>query len=435
MEFHQNCFALQKCKSVFRESRLVHTALIFLLLCIGVTTNAQNFSAYHTRSDSVRDAASEFLRRGMPNAIQVITEIDSLPASPYHLNEIEQILLIKGEFDRLIRFSSDYGKLLHTLHARESAHAYFDPDLLSQELEKYLRRNAHKIEHEVEASQRSQMEKDFLKLLVLYHIWGYDFCDERAEADLQSAAANFVEVYDDEQYVDAVNRYFNIRYTPNDWQFGASLTSGVVLPQGELMNFIPNGVPVIGGVSLSYRKIHLFGSFGPGIAGPLLQEIDYQKPWREGDNIMYTMGELQLGYTILNTNRMLIVPVLGIQGVGLNPGSEYDDQYYDDVENLIAPNLLSFGVKLDFKFYNNSNCSSKSLYMPGALYNREYYAVRLSFGYSDPQFDRAVPGMDGSMIFVRIGLSGGASVRQRHSLYTKEYEDEIRLRDLFFWRR
>jgi hypothetical protein len=367
---------------------------------------AQNFGSRQKRSFETRNEAYKYLQAEKIDLIQVNTDLTDLKDSPFNIDEIEQLLIISSSFEQLLRFSKEYGKISNSFAPRvaKKKSSRFKTDSLSIAISEFLKVNKAEIQAQIDKSGLESIDKDYLKLLLLFHLLTYDYCDVKIENELLSSSRSFVNTYSEPDYINGVNRYFNIDYKPSNWGIGFYIVSGGLFPTGNLKGYIPKGVPINWGLSLNYMRIYLIAGYGPGIGGELKKDIFYQKPWRQGDNIIYAMGEAYLGYNLINKNRIGVTPIIGFHGVGLSPSSQTDDDYYEEVDNLVPFTSLAYGVNIDLK-WGYSNCRTKSLYARGAGKDKQYLITRFSIGYGNPKFDKFVDGMDGNLIFIKVGLA------------------------------
>jgi hypothetical protein len=381
---------------------------LILLLSFTVVTNgfAQDFSSRHMKSVEARNKTFRLLQAKSFNLIQVNVNLTDLKNSPYNIDEIEQLLIISSSFEQLVRFSKEYGKLSNSFAPRvaKKKSIWFSPDSLSIAINECLKTNKTEKQEQIDKSDLNGIEKDYLKQLLLFHLLTYDYCDEQIENELLSSSRLFVHTYSEPDYKFGVNRYFNIEYKPTNWGIGFYIVSGGLFPTGNLKNYIPDGVPINWGLSLNYKRIYLIAGYGPGIGGELKKEIYYQKLWRQGDNIIYAMGETYLGYNLINKDRIGITPIIGFHGVGLSPSSTDNKEYYEDVDNLVPYTSLAYGVNIDLK-WGYSNCRTKSIYARGAGKDKLFWMTRVSIGYGNPKFDKFVEGMNGGLFFVKVGLA------------------------------
>jgi hypothetical protein len=377
-------------------------AFLFVVF-IAYEGNGQNFASRKKKSIETRNQTAAYIQSKSFEKIKIITDTIYLKYSPYDIDEIEQLLFISASFQRLIQFSKEGGKLTNSWEDKYAS-IWPNPDSLHKTLYNYLKAHRFEIERQIDEAALLQIDKDYLKLLLLFNILKYDYCASDIETELIRESRQFIMQYKQPEYVVSVNRYFNIEYLTSKWGAGAYFVTGALFPTKDLKDYIPNGIPFNLGISVNYRRLYLIAGFGVGIGGALKQDIFYQKQWQKGDNVLYAMGEVYLGYNLIKTKKIGITPIFGIHGIGLNPSSKSQRGYYDDVEN-IAPNLpLAFGINFDLK-WGYSDCQTKSVYQRGAGRNGQYWMTRLTVGYSTSDYDRLVDGMDGNFIFFKIGIA------------------------------
>lgn len=53
--------------------------------------------------------------------------------------------------------------------------------------------------------------------------------------------------------------------------------------------------------------------------------------------------------------------------------------------------------------------------------DKQYWITRFSIGYGNPQFDKFVAGMDGDLIFVKVGLAYQYQFKRKITGYNNVY--------------
>jgi hypothetical protein len=243
-------------------------------------------------------------------------------------------------------------------------------------------------------------EKEFLQAYLLFSIHEMDYCDEELALEMVERAKNFTEENAKSEYLDFSEKYINQEYEKGPWGLSAYALTGLIVPTGNLNTYFSNGVPITIGLSASYERIYFIAGFGGGFTSKLKEEFEYQKVWKSGDGLFYAGGDLFLGYNIVDRNGIGITPFFGFGGYGIGAGSS--DEYYDDVENLVPTNYLTYGVNIDFKL-PKIDCHKETVYVRGGPKGYAQGIIRLSLGYNNPHYEKTVAGLEGEIWMAKIG--------------------------------
>lgn len=390
--------------------------LLLILYIVPICASSQNF--HNTIFKEIQEKRDSLTILIAENKIQSI-EIEKVKVkgafSVVTIYEKEKLLLLsesfydfleffnKNEKNTVLRANSRFIKYREQKQINEYKFARYFVDSLSTQINKYLTSTKKQFQLKLRQSDLTIEEQEFIKLIHLYLILTTDYCDIGIEEELLKDSRLFLHNYPKSMYSAYVLKYFNIEFRKSKWGAGVYFNTGMIIPSGNLSGYISPGIPLNIGLTLNYDRVYFFFGYGAGIGSNIKRDLYYQKQWLSGDKLVYAMGELNLGYNIINREKFGVTTFTGFGGAGLSPYSKDEPEYYDDVENITPHNYFAYGVNFDYR-WAKTNCKSSPLYGRGAGRDYGYIITRLSIGYSNPKYEKKVDGLDGGIWFLKIGI-------------------------------
>jgi hypothetical protein len=334
------------------------------------------------------------------------------------VNMYERVLIygLIGDFSTFIpEYLSTYSRfympiLPKTLRQIASSHAEYDyiewliGVKFNSEIFRIFKKHEELIKRNIENSILSDEEKLFVQGALISIIVKKDNCNIIAKEQVDIVKRTFESTYPNSIYKKYVERAFYEKYIPGKWAFGAYVEGGVIFPDGKLSQYITPGSNIEVGYAIYYDRFILTGMFGAGGLASIKKTFHEKVDWLEGDNIMYGGGSLTLGYEVLGSSFIHIAPYAGIGGYGLGPSSNTESGYYDGVENLSPHAKLIAGMRVDFEF-TRDRCSNKYIFGDEVIYHESIHRlIRLNVGFTTPQYNKLVPGLQGNLWFAKLGL-------------------------------
>jgi hypothetical protein len=264
--------------------------------------------------------------------------------------------------------------------------------------------NSDLIRNNIENSDLSDEDKAFVLGALLNDIATWDKCNLEVKNEVELIKIDFLSNYPNSIYKEYVDKAFYEKYVPGKWGFAAFAEGGIVIPDGQLAQYVTHGSNIEIGLALYYRRFVLTGMFGGGGGASIKNTFYKDVDWVEGDKIGYMGGSLTLGYEFLNKSVIHITPYAGIGGFGMSATSNAETDYYDDVENVVPKSPLIVGVRFDFVF-TKDKCLKKYLIGEDVSRHKSIHRVlRLNIGFANPQYNKQVPELKGNMWYAKLGF-------------------------------
>ncbi|MBR9923124.1 MAG: hypothetical protein GYB31_20030 [Bacteroidetes bacterium] len=190
-----------------------------------------------------------------------------------------------------------------------------------------------------------------------------------------------------------------VLYTDNS--IGGNFFIGNGIYAGNISDYFSN--PFYVGINLEYYKNRIVIQFDDYIGfGKTIKDIDYgaQEMWDKDNFVLSGMIDLSIGYSLIDNDNIMIVP---LSGIGFNKLSASLDGLYDfgDKYKPIIPHI-KIGCYFDLRvwrfFKNNTSFNAK---------DGSYSCPRLTFGYTLPlgQVDYS-EFYDGNQFYITVGFGG-----------------------------
>lgn len=235
-----------------------------------------------------------------------------------------------------------------------------------------------KLEWKISKASLEQEEKDFLQLNLEWLL------SDESQADyldkLNRRADLFLAAYPESEYEGFVRQELRYKYVPSDWGLGMEFFAGYGLFNGELADSFTNPVVIGFGFDGEYRKFTLNLRMAL-LPGKTAKELSNRRGdiWQKGEPTNGALGEITLGYAILESDKIKFSPFAGI-GVAEITAPENDLKENPGLERLAVGSdvAYSLGGNLDFKLGWNTGeiVENKS----------SYWYLRFRYAYVMPQF-------------------------------------------------
>tara|TARA_Y100001954_G_C15598818_1_gene496898 strand:+ start:92 stop:772 length:681 start_codon:yes stop_codon:yes gene_type:complete len=195
-----------------------------------------------------------------------------------------------------------------------------------------------------------------------------------------------------------------ILYTDNS--IGGNFFIGNGIYNGNISEYFSN--PFYVGINLGYYKNRIAIQFNDYIGfGKTKDVIEYstQEIWDENDFVLSGMIDLSLGYSLIDNDDIMIVP---LSGIGFNKLSANLDELYD-FGNKFKPIIphIKFGCYVDlriWRFFKNNPSFN--------INDGSYSCASLTFGYTIPisQTDY-YEYYNGNQFYITLGFGGLGKIK------------------------
>ena len=189
-------------------------------------------------------------------------------------------------------------------------------------------------------------------------------------------------------------------YEYKDWSWSMEFFAGYEFYTGELKSSFRDNVPVGLAFDLGYKDL-VFDFRGNSGTGKTQKDLYINgRQWSEGENIESGLLEMTLGLKVFESRKIKITPFGGISFNFILPPE-------DDIENnpqlkdvgLESATTYTLGINLDYKLGGISfPFDSKT------KIDRNYWYLRLRYGYNMPQFSQNYSGFSGNFHYITLGI-------------------------------
>ena len=220
-----------------------------------------------------------------------------------------------------------------------------------------------------------------------YHV---DQCERAAEA------ATFTAKYPDSPYRPYINifLYTPLEPAPIGFGFDLGLFTGVGTFNGSLGEVLHQNVAIQLGLDVAYHRLVAQMRL-EGVLTSLRRDITVDGiDWFRGENVSYTSPSIDIGYK-LYAGHLIITP---FAGVSLNTITHDNLDEVPELENAGTATVggWQYGINLDY--------APVKPVLTG-LYPRDtYFFARLRLVVKDPQLEKDMPQLDGSMWSLSLSL-------------------------------
>lgn len=189
-------------------------------------------------------------------------------------------------------------------------------------------------------------------------------------------------------------------YEHKDWSWSFELFSGYEFYTGELRSSFRDNVPIGMAFDLGFKDL-VFDFRGNSGTGKTQKDLYINgMQWNAGENIESGLLEMTFGFKIFESRKIKITPFGGLSLNFILPPE-------DDIENnpqlkevgLESTTTYTLGINLDYKLV-----STLFPYNSKTKIERNYWYIRLRYGYNMPQFSENYNGFSGNFHYITIGF-------------------------------
>ncbi len=344
-----------------------------------------------------RKLMSDYLAQGDFNKVKKIKDylLENYASSKnnvFYPSEYYLILFLVNDYDELL--SAVDHPVMGIRYPNWKTGFFYDD--LWQNLVKKTRSDVKTIEKQLKNSDLSDIDKDFLMLLLKYLIKGSEETYPEITQDSINVWANgFLKKYPESNYTDMVKKSIKFELVPSDWGFSVSFFSGYGLFTKDVKNYIKNNVPVGVGFDVCYKRFALYLRDYIGFTH-LKKDLPYSLGvWEKGSSAQVMIPEVSLGYYVKEGKHYKVAPFAGIAYTGIIPVEVDEDKNPNLSEADRGTTTFSVGVNLDvIPFVNLKSNKPESGYV--------YLKIRYAYGMTS--FGQKYQGFEGNIHYITVGI-------------------------------
>lgn len=222
-----------------------------------------------------------------------------------------------------------------------------------------------------------------------------------ARDSLNQMATAFLQSYPASLYESYVRHNIRYQFHPSNWGLGFELFSGYTQFTGDLQRQFKSSVPIGIAFDIGYKKALLFLRNYIGFSRTLEAIPFAGGTWKKGAQARVYLPEASLGYVLLNTNLLRLVPFAGISSTDIAP-TEYDKSRIPEYENVELKFTTTYtaGINADFKL-GKSTAGIVSMTAEQA-----FWLLRVRYAFNSPEFGKKYRGFEGNLHYLTIGIGG-----------------------------
>ena len=385
------------------KTLLLLAALLFVpVLAVGQTDSLENqiINYAPSKSEIISKGRRLLLDSFIADDLDKVEEVKN-----YLLKEVEDenyLVLYPGEHWLLLYWTEEFDELLNSLKAvDENIYAEMyqkiqpSQDMMFSHLQGKSVAWKTKLQYKIDNASLGKEEKDFLRLNLEWLL--SDESEPEYLEKLNQRADVFLAAYPESEYEGFVRQELRYKYTPSDWGLGMEFFGGYGLFSGELSDAFTNPIAIGLSIDGEYKKFTLNLRMAL-LPGKTAEELSNRRGdvWAKDEPTNGALGEMTLGYALLETGKIKFSPFAGI-GIAEITAPEEDLEENPGLERLAVGSdvAYSLGANLDFKLGWKTGEIVKN--------EKTYYFIRLRYAYVMPQFS-GYP--QGNMHTFSIGLGG-----------------------------
>ncbi len=318
----------------------------------------------------------------------------------------EEIILMfywLGEYQNILKHvvnnTNPRGSIIETGKEQQAIIPYknsFYDDLLKLSYENQEELKAH-----IKSSNLNPEEKDFLMLYLDFRL---------AEANLEGfdkdlliqQAKEYKGKYQDESYNDFVSSNIDIGYKTSNFGLGSTLFIGSCSFTENLGDNISGGMPIGGIINAAYKNLILDFQFTGSLISRVKQDFTFKELWEKNSRTTLAFGSLNLGYAIINNDKMMITPSIGMASTNISSYVRAED---GEAINLKIDNtpVLHTSITFDYKLKHKIHISEYKDRLISEFDNT-YWIFRLKAGFITPNFEDDNNVFKGNVFYVGAGI-------------------------------
>lgn len=300
------------------------------------------------------------------------------------------------QYDKIVK-----GALTDSFNSRDFYTKIRPPqDLLFLQLKTTLKEQQTGIKNQINASDLSKIDKDFLKLN-----FDYLLADLRPFAtgqdSLNKSANEFLSAYPKTSYEDYVRNNIRRQLKPSKMAFAFEFFSGYGIFTNDLKKQFNNTVPIGIAFDVYYKNFVLYLRDFIGFSKTKDSIVFPLGTWKKGAQARVFLPEASLGYVLWDNRFFKAAPFIGISSTNISP-TEYDKNKTPEYENVELKFTTTFttGLNLDIKLGKTNSA------MVTAGPENAYWLLRVRYAYNQPQFHKKYTGFNGNLHYLTIGIGG-----------------------------
>lgn len=379
-------------------------AIILFLILSNLCFAQKTELALDSRSEKIEKTRKRLLDAVIEHDLE---KIQILYQTLLELDDSDYLSIYPGEEWLINYWLEDYQKILTGIDPYDSGLANtiqirVQPtgDYLFYKLREQIISKKSILREKIISSSYSQENKDFLVLNFEFLTIENDY-NENVQDRLNSLSNDFLNNYPESQFSKYVREYIRLEFKPSKWGFAFEFFSGYGIFTDNLSNDFTNNVPIGIAFDVFYKKYVLFLRNYIGFSRTT-NPIEFDEgTWRDDAQVRVFLPEASIGYLLLDSKRLKLMPFAGISSTSISP-TEYDLNRIEEYDNvgLDFTTTYSYGINLDFVL-------RKSGRVPIISSNEQSnWFIRLRYSYNQPQFHKKYDRFDGGFHYITIGFGG-----------------------------
>jgi hypothetical protein len=266
----------------------------------------------------------------------------------------------------------------------------------------YVRGHADELAGAVAQSTLSQEDKQlmdiYLRLLLAVK-------DKEKATQLDADIKTYLAAYPATPYEGFLRRFIAPEYESSRFGYGLDFHSGTAWFSGKAGTAFNPGANLGHGFEFSWDRYMLYLRNYIGL-GKTSQAFTYRGEWKQGLRINYYVPEVSVGYLLLDTKRIRVVPFAGISAFSVAPTSkEVNADPANDVK-LSFKRPFTAGVNLDVKL-------AKTQHLGPGYQEAGFWMLKVRGGFrsAKARFDA---NFTGSIVYLDLGIGGfGKKIKEK----------------------
>jgi len=393
--------------------RLRNLRLLLLLLCLGFVLDALPAQGV-VQADSVADEILRlenvdivYLQNGRQlimnalaeNNLSKVQSVTTLLEEKFQGTDVmpfwvgEQILLhlITGQY--ILPLAVD--RIDSLLQVETSGYLTPPRDNLYNRMIRYAKQHQSQLEQQIQTSQRSEKEKAFLKVFLVF-LAAQNDADPAAQERINSASDQFLSRFPESRFDTFLRIHIREKYVPSPWGFSFEFFSGRGRFEGGLDSYFSAHVPIGVAFDIFYGRVGLFLRDYIGVGGSVRRDFSYNGEWPYELALNVFLPEASVGYVFAESDHWKFIPFLGISSMDIAP-PEAKQETHDVGLDFVT--TYTYGLNLDLKL--------KASQMPIVSYRENsVWFLRFRLAMNHPTYTKRDPRFDGTMLYFTIGFGG-----------------------------
>ncbi|MBD0254726.1 MAG: hypothetical protein ICV83_03315 [Cytophagales bacterium] len=258
----------------------------------------------------------------------------------------------------------------------------------------YVRGRSDELAGAVAQSSLSTEDKQLMGIYLRLLLAGKD---KEKTAKLDADIKTYLAAYPATPYESFLRRFIAPEYESSRFGYGLDFHSGTAWFSGKAGTVFNPGANLGHGFEFSWDRYMFYLRNYIGL-GKTSQAFTYRGEWRQGLRINYYVPEVSVGYLLLDTKRIRIVPFAGISAFSVAPTTkEVNADPANDVQ-LSFKRPFTVGVNLDVKLAPTQHLGLG--YQEAGFWMLK---IRGGFRSARARFDA---NFTGSVIYLDLGIGG-----------------------------